>query len=75
MFLFFTYLFILHSFNYQYMLLISQLAEKNFTKLCNTTSKLVVNGSTPGPVIRVHKGDTVYVNVHNQGYYGVTIHW
>ncbi|XP_050268549.1 putative laccase-9 isoform X3 [Quercus robur] len=51
------------------------LAEKNFTKLCNTTSKLVVNGSIPGPVIRVHKGDTVYVNVHNQGYYGVTIHW
>nr|POF10052.1 putative laccase-9 [Quercus suber] len=57
------------------MLLISQLAEKNFTKLCNTTSKLVVNGSIPGPVIQVHKGDTVYVNVHNQGYYGVTIHW
>nr|POE81913.1 putative laccase-9 [Quercus suber] len=51
------------------------LAEKNFTKLCNTTRMLVVNGSIPGPVIRVHKGDTVYVNVHNQGYYGVTIHW
>ncbi|KAM3695670.1 hypothetical protein ACB098_07G151000 [Castanea mollissima] len=51
------------------------LAEKNFTKLCNTTSKLVVNDSIPGPVIRVHKGDTVYVNVHNQGYYGVTLHW
>ncbi|KAL4650994.1 hypothetical protein ACB092_01G127100, partial [Castanea dentata] len=51
------------------------LAEKNFTKLCNTTSKLVVNGRIPGPVIQVHKGDTVFVNVHNQGYYGVTIHW
>ncbi|KAF3944131.1 hypothetical protein CMV_029372 [Castanea mollissima] len=36
---------------------------------------LVVNGSIPGPVIRVHKGDTMYVNVHNHGYYGVTIHW
>ena len=36
---------------------------------------LVVNESFPGPVIRVHKGDTVFVNVHNQGYYGVTIHW
>ncbi|GLT69261.1 hypothetical protein SLA2020_414240 [Shorea laevis] len=51
------------------------LEEKNFTKLCNTQSILVVNDSFPGPVIRVHKGDTVYVNVHNQGYYGVTIHW
>ncbi|KAL7245766.1 hypothetical protein ACSBR2_000993 [Camellia fascicularis] len=36
---------------------------------------LVVNDSFPGPVIRVHKGDTVYVTVHNQGIYGVTIHW
>ena len=57
------------------MLLISQLAEKNFTNLCNTTRMLVVNGSIPGLVIQAHKGDTVYVNVHNQGYYGVTIHW
>ncbi|KAG7942869.1 hypothetical protein I3843_15G008600 [Carya illinoinensis] len=51
------------------------LKEKNFTRLCSTKSMLVVNGSFPGPVIRVHKGDTVFVNVHNQGYYGVTIHW
>ena len=52
-----------------------QLTEKNFTKLCNTSRMLVVNGSIPGPIIRVHKGDTVYVNVHNHGHYGVTIHW
>ncbi|KAK7857171.1 laccase-14, partial [Quercus suber] len=51
------------------------LREENFTRLCNETSALVVNGSIPGPVIRVHRGDTAYVNVHNQGYYGVTIHW
>ncbi|XP_062158926.1 laccase-15-like isoform X2 [Alnus glutinosa] len=51
------------------------LREKNFTRLCNTKSMLVVNDSFPGPVIQVHKGDTVHVNVHNQGYYGVTIHW
>ncbi|KAG7942865.1 hypothetical protein I3843_15G008300 [Carya illinoinensis] len=51
------------------------LREKNFTRLCSTKSMLVVNDSFPGPVIRVHKGDTVFVNVHNQGYYGVTIHW
>ncbi|OMO58633.1 Multicopper oxidase, type 1 [Corchorus capsularis] len=36
---------------------------------------LVVNDSYPGPEIRVHRGDTVYVNVHNQGNYGFTIHW
>ncbi|XP_017980838.1 PREDICTED: putative laccase-9 [Theobroma cacao] len=50
--------------------------ETNFTSLCNTTkSMLVVNGSYPGPEIRVHREDTVYVNVHNQGNYGLTIHW
>ncbi|PRQ24593.1 putative laccase [Rosa chinensis] len=51
------------------------LKKENFTRLCNTKSMLVVNGSFPGPVIRVQKGDTVFVNVHNQGDYGVTIHW
>ena len=61
------------SINYECMLLL-QLREENFTRLCNETSALVVNGSIPGPVIRVHRGDTAYVNVHNQGYYGVTIH-
>nr|XP_011458458.1 PREDICTED: laccase-14-like isoform X2 [Fragaria vesca subsp. vesca]XP_011458459.1 PREDICTED: laccase-14-like isoform X2 [Fragaria vesca subsp. vesca] len=51
------------------------LKEANFTRLCMTKSMLVVNDSFPGPVIRVHKGDTVYVNVQNQGDYGLTIHW
>lgn len=51
------------------------LTETNFTRLCSSKSLLVVNESLPGPVIRVTKGDTVYVNVHNQGDYGVTIHW
>ncbi|KAE8682309.1 Secretory laccase, putative isoform 1 [Hibiscus syriacus] len=49
--------------------------ETNFTKLCNTTTFLVVNDSYPGPEIRVSRGDTVFVNVHNQGSYGFTIHW
>lgn len=52
-----------------------QLKEANFTKLCSTKSAMVVNGSFPGPVITARKGDTVYVNVHNEGTYGVTIHW
>ncbi|KAA8522543.1 hypothetical protein F0562_013096 [Nyssa sinensis] len=51
------------------------LKETNFTRLCSTKSMLTVNDSFPGPVIRVNKGDTVYVNVHNQGQYNVTIHW
>ncbi|XP_059629868.1 putative laccase-9 [Cornus florida] len=51
------------------------LREVNFTRLCSTKSMLVVNGSYPGPVIRVHKGDTTFVNVHNQENYGVTVHW
>ncbi|XP_059624831.1 laccase-14-like isoform X2 [Cornus florida] len=49
--------------------------EDNFTRLCVTKSMLTVNGSFPGPVLRVHKGDTVFVNVHNKGDEGVTIHW
>ncbi|KAL9257974.1 putative laccase-9 [Drosera capensis] len=51
------------------------LTESNFTRLCNTTSILTVNESLPGPVIRINKGDTVYVNAYNQGSYGVTLHW
>ncbi|KAL6209404.1 hypothetical protein ACLB2K_020346 [Fragaria x ananassa] len=51
------------------------LKETNFTRLCSTKSILTVNGSFPGPTIKVHKGETIYVNVHNQGLYGVTIHW
>ncbi|XP_029126324.1 putative laccase-9 [Cajanus cajan] len=51
------------------------LKEKNFTKLCSTKSILTVNDSFPGPTIRVQKGDTAFVTVHNQGRYGVTIHW
>ncbi|KAM5584223.1 hypothetical protein ABKV19_003865 [Rosa sericea] len=49
--------------------------ETNFTRLCTSKSMLVVNESFPGPVIRVQKGDIVYVNVQNQGDYGLTIHW
>ncbi|KAL4271924.1 hypothetical protein GQ457_13G022820 [Hibiscus cannabinus] len=45
------------------------------TRLCKSKSMLVVNGRFPGPTIYVHKGDTVFVNVHNHGDYGLTIHW
>ncbi|KAK9906252.1 hypothetical protein M0R45_002679 [Rubus argutus] len=49
--------------------------ESNFTKLCETKSMLVVNDHFPGPEIRVHRGDKFFVNVQNQGSYGLTIHW
>ncbi|GLT64095.1 hypothetical protein SLA2020_366080 [Shorea laevis] len=46
------------------------LKEAKFTKLCSTKSILTVNGTFPGPTIRVNKGDTAFVNVYNQGKYG-----
>ncbi|KAG2665426.1 hypothetical protein I3843_15G006800 [Carya illinoinensis] len=51
------------------------LKETNFTRLCTTKSMFTVNGQWPGPTIHVRKGDTAFVNVHNDGNYGVTIHW
>ena len=52
-----------------------QLNETNFTRLFSTKSMTTVNDSFPGPVILIQRGDLVYVNVHNQDDFGVTIHW
>ncbi|XP_062009175.1 putative laccase-9 [Rosa rugosa] len=49
--------------------------EVNFTRLCESKLMLVVNESFPGPELRARKGDTIYINVYNQGFYGFTIHW
>ncbi|AES73286.2 transparent testa protein [Medicago truncatula] len=49
--------------------------EARYTRLCCTKNILTVNGQFPGPTIRVHKGDTIYVNVYNKGKYNITIHW
>ncbi|XP_061943871.1 laccase-14-like [Populus nigra] len=51
------------------------LQNSQFTRLCETKTMLTVNGSFPGPTIHARRGDTIYVNVHNEGDYGVTIHW
>ncbi|TYJ35839.1 hypothetical protein E1A91_A05G265200v1 [Gossypium mustelinum] len=51
------------------------LQESTFTKLCSTKIILTVNGSFPGPEIRVRRGDTVVVNVHNQANYAVSLDW
>ncbi|KAF8038156.1 hypothetical protein BT93_B0884 [Corymbia citriodora subsp. variegata] len=54
---------------------ISSYKEINVTRNCTTNTILVVNDSLPGPTIQARKGDLVYVKVHNQGLYGVTLHW
>ncbi|TXG53218.1 hypothetical protein EZV62_022387 [Acer yangbiense] len=49
--------------------------KKNYTRLCETKSILVVNDQFPGPTIHVRKGDTVFVNVYNYGDIQITLHW
>ncbi|KAM0018453.1 putative laccase [Helianthus debilis subsp. tardiflorus] len=54
---------------------ITQVKEASYTRLCETKSILTVNGQFPGPTLYVRKGDTIYVKVHNNGRYNITIHW
>ncbi|KAL9317729.1 hypothetical protein ACSQ67_014246 [Phaseolus vulgaris] len=49
--------------------------EAQYTRLCSTKSVLTVNGNFPGPTIRVHRGETIFVNVYNKGNYNITLHW
>ncbi|KAJ0748632.1 putative laccase [Helianthus annuus] len=49
--------------------------EASYTRLCETKSILTVNGQFPGPTLYVRKEDTIYVKVHNNGRYNITIHW
>ncbi|CAN8303594.1 unnamed protein product [Cochlearia groenlandica] len=49
--------------------------EVPYTKLCSTKNILTVNGQFPGPILKVHKGDTIYVNVRNRASENITMHW
>ncbi|KAK1406802.1 hypothetical protein QVD17_38410 [Tagetes erecta] len=49
--------------------------ETSYTRLCAKKDILTVNGQFPGPTLHVRKGDTIYVKVHNNGRYNITIHW
>ncbi|XP_020588849.1 putative laccase-9 [Phalaenopsis equestris] len=49
--------------------------ETPYTRLCETKNILTVNGQFPGPTIYAQKGDTILVNVMNQGDYNITLHW
>ncbi|KAE8661127.1 Laccase-5 [Hibiscus syriacus] len=44
-------------------------------RLCNRQVITAVNGSFPGPRIRVREGDILIVHVHNKSPYDLTIHW
>ncbi|CAA0836333.1 Laccase-7 [Striga hermonthica] len=50
---------------------------KNLTvnRLCRNQVITAVNGSLPGPTIRVREGDTLIVHVLNMSPYNLTIHW
>ncbi|EEF34519.1 laccase, putative [Ricinus communis] len=50
---------------------------KNLTvrRLCNEHVITAVNGSLPGPTLRVREGDTLIVHVFNKSPYNITIHW
>ncbi|KAM7531934.1 hypothetical protein LguiB_035344 [Lonicera macranthoides] len=45
------------------------------TRLCRQQVITAVNGSLPGPTIRVKEGDTLVVHVLNMSPYNLTIHW
>lgn len=49
--------------------------ETKYTRLCSSKKILTVNGMFPGPTLHAHTGETVIVNIQNDGNYNVTIHW
>ncbi|XP_021600644.1 laccase-15 [Manihot esculenta] len=49
--------------------------EAPYTRLCYRKRILTVNGEFPGPTLHVHKGDTIFVTVHNRGRHNISIHW
>ncbi|KAH0683542.1 hypothetical protein KY290_022163 [Solanum tuberosum] len=49
--------------------------EAPYSKLCSSKNILTVNGQFPGPVIYANTGDTLVVNVQNDGTQNITIHW
>uniref|UniRef100_A0A6N2LCU1 Plastocyanin-like domain-containing protein n=1 Tax=Salix viminalis TaxID=40686 RepID=A0A6N2LCU1_SALVM len=58
-----------------FMVMDRQRQQAQFTRLFETKTMLAVNGSFSGPTIHARRGETIYVNVHNEEEYGVTIHW
>nr|TKR90159.1 hypothetical protein D5086_0000235390 [Populus alba] len=44
-------------------------------RLCSEQVVTAVNGSMPGPTLRVREGDTLIVHVFNKSPYNLSIHW
>ncbi|XVF08213.1 hypothetical protein REPUB_Repub06bG0206900 [Reevesia pubescens] len=44
-------------------------------RLCNRQVITAVNGSLPGPRIRVREGDTLTIHVYNNSPYNLSVHW
>ncbi|CAN0879831.1 LAC7 [Linum grandiflorum] len=55
-----------HTFNVQ---------NRTLRLLCGKQVVPTVNGSVPGPTVRVQEGDTLVVHVNNNSPYNITIHW
>ncbi|KAL9224740.1 hypothetical protein vseg_000749 [Gypsophila vaccaria] len=52
-----------------------EIRSATFTRLCNSKEILTVNGQYPGPTLKVHTGDTMFIKVLNKGKYNITLHW
>ncbi|KAK4390173.1 Laccase-15 [Sesamum angolense] len=52
-----------------------QVKEASYKRLCEKKTILTVNGKFPGPTLKVHRGETIVVDVFNRGKYNITIHW
>ncbi|KAL5709328.1 laccase [Ranunculus cassubicifolius] len=55
-----------HTFNVQ---------NRTLRLLCGEQIVTVVNGTMPGPTVKVNEGDTLIVHVNNNSPYNLTIHW
>ncbi|CAN0841318.1 LAC14 [Linum grandiflorum] len=49
--------------------------EASYTRLCQETRILTVNGEFPGPTLYAEKGDTIFIDVLNQSPQNITLHW
>ncbi|GAA0143473.1 oxidase [Lithospermum erythrorhizon] len=52
-----------------------QVGDLSIGRLCRRKTIAAVNGSLPGPVLRVREGDSVIVHVINDSPYDLTVHW
>lgn len=54
---------------------VGQVKNLTISRLCERRVITAVNGSLPGPTLKVSEGDTVVIHVINDSPYDITIHW